>query len=248
MILSSLTIIYRQLLLIWKACGIFIHDAIEEGRGVHIASFGTFTFEPIVTSNGNERNVSGSRVSLRPCFIPARQLNENLGPASRKDQLENHIQGSIYQQGIRVSYLNPVPVAQGVYYRTDFVKGALLILFKGVLDLVSRGFNLDLEFEKVAQIRIINKSLTVRFSSALGDRIKMIEGAYPLKNINSSLSALTPETVDGNISRVNAIRKSTTKSRLSTLERPDSSLLKDVKERIEKLAESSRDLCNIHVH
>ena len=147
-----------------------------------------------------------------------------------------------------MSYLNPVPVAQGVYYRTDFVKGALEILFKGILDLLNRGFNVDLEFEGIARVCIINKVINIRFPPTLGEKVKMIEKAYPLKNVNSSLSAVTPTELDGNISRVHAIRKSGPPYRLSSLQRPDSSLLKDVKQRIEKLSESSKDLCNIHVH
>lgn len=228
--------------------GLLLRDALEEGRGINIKHFGTFTFEPIVSPDGNDRNSHAMRIHLRPCFIPAKELASHLKSQCSKEQLCHHIQGSVYQQGIRVSYLNPVPVAQGAYYKPDFVKEALDTLFEGILDLLHRGFNLDLSFDPAVQVRIIDRALTVTFSPALKETVQSIERSYPRKSVNGPLSALTPTELDGNISRVYALRHHKRPSRLSNLERPDSSSLKNVKDRIDKLSESSKDMCNIRVN
>lgn len=202
----------------------------------------------MVARNGNSRNVNGSRINLRPCFIPTKELQDKLILGSNKEQLSHYIEGSVYQQGVRVSFLNPVPVATGIFYKSDFVRTALETLFKGALDLIYRGYNINLEFEGIARITVIDKVLQTTFSSSLASHVKAIEQQYPLKSINGSLSALTPTEVGDNISRVHAIRNTHKDSKLKKLERPDSTMLKDIKQRIEKLSTSSKDLCNIHAH
>lgn len=210
--------------------------------------FGTFTFEPVVATSGNARNINGPRIHLRPCFIPSKELQSSLALTSHKDELEHHVEGSIYQQGVRISFLNPVPVANGIFYKADFVRAAIDTLFEGITDLVHRGYNINLEFEGISKITVIERVLKATFSSSLAPHVRAIEQQYPLKSINASLSALTPSEVEGNISRVHALRKSRKESGLQKLERPDSSMLKDIKQRIERLSDSSKDLCNVHVH
>ena len=238
----------RQLLLIWKGCSLLLREALAEGRGIHMKPFGTFTFEPIVSTEGNSRNLNGPKIRLRPCFIPTKQLRNLLTLPSHKEELAHHIEGSIYQQGVRISFLNPVPVASGIFYKSEFVRGAVETLLKGVVDLIHRGYNLNLDFEGIAKVTVIDRILKASFASSLASHVHAIEQKYPLKSVNSSLSALTPSEIEGNISRVHAIRNCKKESRLQKLERPDSSMLKDIKQRVEQLSDSSKDLCNIHVH
>ena len=234
--------------MIWKGIAIHIHGAMEEGRGINIKNFGTFTFEPTVANQGNSKNRNASSVSLRPCFIPSPALAQHLGNKALKDELDVHVEGSIYQQGVRVSYLNPVPIAKACYYNSNFVMGGINALFKGILDLTFRGYNLVIEFEGFSTVTILHRSVKARFVPSLAAKIREIEEAYPLKSVNGPVSALgvTPEKPN-HISKVHAIVNSKRKAtRLDTLQRPNSSMLKDIKQRIDRLTESSKDMCNIY--
>jgi hypothetical protein len=212
---------------------------MEEGRGINVKRFGTYTFEPVVAKEGNIRNKNAASVSLRPCFIPSPQLAEHLGFSPLKDELEVHVEGSIYQQGVRVSYLNSVPIAKGCYYNADFVLCAIDAIFKGIQDLAMRGYNLEIELEGFSTISIVNRSLKSRFSPSLSAKVCEIEKAYPLKSVNGAMSATQ-------VSKVHEIMHSKRKpSKLDTLQRPNSSMLKDIKQRINRLTESSKDMCNI---
>ena len=218
-----------------------------EGRGINIKNFGTFTFEPCINNSGNVKNPNLPKAQLRPCFIESPEIRKHLHISSIKDQLSHHVQGSIYQQGVRVSYLNPLPIAKGAYYDPEFVREGLETIFRAISDLVFRGFNLNIEFEDLCVVKILNKRIKVHFSPQLATKISAIESLYPLKSINGSRSALAPDTHGENISRVHALRNCKNESGLSKLERPNSAMLSDIKQRIQRLSESSKDLCNVHV-
>ena len=204
--------------------------------------FGTFTLEPLVSSEGNARNKNAASVSLRPCFIPSEALAKHLGRTVLKNQLDVHVEGSIYQQGVRVSYLNPVPIAKGCYYNSDFVQGAMDAIFKGIEDLAFRGYNMEIDLEEFCVITVNNRSLKFRFSPSLAGKIQEIEKAYPLKSVNGAMSAAQTSNVHA---IVHAKRKC---SKLDTLQRPNSSMLKDIKQRIDRLTESSKDMSNININ
>ena len=221
---------------------------MEEGRGIHIKQFGTFTFEPIVSSSGSDKNQHGPSMKLRPCFIEGPELRKSLQPSSVKQQLAHRIDGSIYQQGIRISYLNPVPIANGSFYKSDFVRQSLDIIFRAIVDLITRGYDVLIEFEDLASIRVVDKCLRVSFSRSLATKVKEIEESYPKRSVNASLSAISPKKIGNNISTVYAIRNCKKDSLLDTLERPNSAMLSDIKQRIERLSESSKDLCNVHAN
>lgn len=226
---------FRQLTLIWKALCIHLCDSLSEGRGIHIKHFGCFTFEQ-----------SDSQVmKLRACFVVSPELKKHLLPM--KDDLTHTNAGSIYQQGIRVSYLNPVPIAAGCYFSSNFVKNTLDVLFKGVLDLIMRGYNLDLDFEGAVNIRIFDKRVRTRFSPLIADRANIISASWPLKCINASLTCISQSTAGKtSISPVHAIKTNQrVPSNLDTLQVPDATRLKDMKTKIHKLTEGSKDFANI---
>lgn len=187
-------------------------------------------------------------MKLRPCFIEGPELRKSLNTSSLVQQLENRVDGSIYQQGIRISYLNPVPIAQGTFFNSDFVRQSVGIIFRAIADLIARGNDLVIDFENLAVIRTVDKTLRVSFSRNLASKVKEIEESYPRRSVNASLSAVTPMKIGHNISAVNAIRNCKKETLLSTLERPNSSMLSNIKQRIERLSESSKDLCNVHVN
>ena len=235
---------YRQLTLVWKGLCIHLAEALEQGRGVNIKYFGSFTFESKVGSTGNLHNERLFSVKLRPCFIIAPELSTHIHQV--KDELSHHIEGSIYQQGIRMSYLNPVPIASGCYLSSDFVRTTIDIIFKAIQDLSFRAYNLNIEFVQLVTVSIINKKLKYKFATDLFAHTKQIEQSWPLKSINGPTNAIRQlsKTVPS-ISPVHALIHAKTSTRLSVLQRPDSSKLRDIKAKIRQLSESSRDLSNI---
>lgn len=219
---------------------------MEEGRGVNIKHFGSFTFEPVVANDGNVRNPRAPSIKLRPCFIISPEMEKHLRPGESKDQLDVHVEGSIYQQGVRMSYLNPVPIAAACYYKAEFVRTTIDTIFRALADLAIRGFNLDIEFRGLCSLCLVHRKLTVKFSISLSDKLTVIEQSYPLRSVNRSVPAIGPKREEGNISHVHAaVHAKKRDSRLSSLQRPNSTMLKDIKDRIEKLSESSKDLVSI---
>ncbi len=215
---------------------------MESGRGINVTRFGALTFEP---------STIGSGMSLRPCFIPSPELTALI--KDRKTQLNVTIEGSIYQQGIRMSYLNPVPIAAACYLSAELVKHSIDMIFKAINDLIFRDYSLILEIPSLVTIRIIERKLTATFHDDLKNTTQSIAKSWPLKSVNSSISTTIklggqkPGTCQI-ISPVRALINHRSHSRLSTLQKPDASSLHDMKTKIQRLNESSRDLSNIAPH
>jgi hypothetical protein len=215
---------------------------MESGRGVNIPHFGALTFEPSNQAAG---------MNLRPCFIPNQELAALI--KDRKTQLDVTVEGSIYQQGIRMSYLNPVPIAAACYLPTDFVKSSIDLIFKAINDLIFRDYSLVLDFSSLLTIRVIERKLSVVFHDDVKRSSSNIAKSWPLKSINNSISANVQfggqkKGTCQIISPVRALIAHRTTSRLSDLQKPDVSSLHDIKAKIQKLNESSRDLSNIAPH
>ena len=242
--LRALCLPPRQLSLIWKGICVSLNEALEEGRGINIKGFGAFTFESTVKDVDHGSNGKGSAVTIRPRFIPSPELAAHLRrPPVHADCVAG---GSVYHNGLRMSYLNPVPIAQGTYFSAKFVASAMDLLFRAISDLLMRGYNLRLDFDASCVFWVIDRVVKVTFTDSLKPSIAAIEKSYPLKSINASLPAVAHPLSAASISPVHAIINGKRVSRLSTLQRPNSSMLKDIKQRIERLHESSKDLCNIH--
>ena len=212
---------------------IYVSEALAEGRGVNVKHFGCFTFEP---------HPNGSVMRLKPCFVPSPELRKHL--SLMKDALVHPVEGSIYQQGIRVSYLNPVPIASGCFLDPIFVGNTVLTLIKAVVDLVMRGYNIELDFDELGTVLIFDKLLKVVFGPLIMAKSVEISSSWPVKSITSSLSALP--SCGTSISKVHAIRNATRKiSKLDSLERPNSTGLKNMVLKISQLDEGSKSFAKI---
>ncbi len=167
----------------------------------------------------------------------------------RKAQLEKTVEGSIYQQSIRMSYLNPAPIAAGCYFSTDFVRRAVEVIFRAIHDLIFRGYNLHISIPSLVAIRVTNKKLTCVFDQGFVKHSESIACAWPVKSVNNAISVfdLPKATADGDtvISPVHVFKTRTSQSKLPELQKPDVSSLKDMKQRIKILDDSSRDLFNL---
>ncbi|EER08605.1 conserved hypothetical protein [Perkinsus marinus ATCC 50983] len=149
----------RQLQAIWNAMSDYLREVLESGKGVRIDHIGAFAFEPVVAPYGNPKNFRSSALQLRPCFLPDGGFKATLPRYAGKEETPLR-GGSIYQQGINMIYLNKVPIAAGLFLKTQVVADGISALFKAVKDLSSRGYNLDLDF-KFCRWQIIDGDLKV---------------------------------------------------------------------------------------
>ena len=148
-----------------------------------------------------------------------------------------------------MTYLNPVPIAAGCFLNAGFVQEALGTIFRAVIDLVMRGYNLELDFEDCVSVCIMDKKVKAVFSNSVLQGTKQIEACWPVKSINSSLSVIPTSMVEGageSISRVFAIKNGKRRtSKLDSLQIPDPTRLKDMKSKMAALSEASKDLSHI---
>ncbi len=225
--------------MIWKGVCVYLNESLRDGRGINVKGFGALGFEAAV--NGN------SAVSLRPCFIPSKELQSMILP--RKSQLDVTVEGSIYQQGIRMSYLNPAPIAAGCYFSTDFVRRAVDVIFRAIHDLIFRGYNLHISIPSLVDIRITNKKLSCVFDSGFMKQSQTIACAWPVKSVNNAISVFdipkTSPVGETVVSPVHIYKTRIPQSKLPQLQKPDASSLKDMKQRIKNLDDSSKDLFNL---
>jgi len=217
---------------------VYLSEALHEGRGVNIKHFGAISFEPSDTS---------SSLSLRPRFIPSKELESMI--VARKSQLDVTVEGSIYQQGLRMSYLNPAPIAAGCYFQTDFVRSAIDTIFRAINDLVFRGYNIRIVVPSLLELRVVGRKLSCTFDATFRIHSQEIASSWPRKSINSAISVFDiPKLVpngDEIISPVHLFKSRKPETKLNKLQKPDASSLKNIKERIKGLDDSSRDLFNI---
>merc|ERR1740117_754031 len=112
----------------------YVQEVLEAGKSVNIKNLGAFTYEPIVAAGGNQKNVRGHSLRLRPCFIASDALKETLHRYPGKEEVAP-LPGSVFQQGVKMTYLNMIPIAAGTYFKAPVVEASLKALFRGVLDL-----------------------------------------------------------------------------------------------------------------
>jgi len=176
----------RQMMLIWDGMCTYVQEVLEQGKSVHIKGLGAFTYEPIVAGGGNQKNSRGHSLRLRPCFVASDALKETLHRYPGKEEVSIG-PGSIYQQGVKMTYLNTVPIAAGTYYKEPVVAASLAAFFRGVLDLSTRGYSVELDF-KFAKVRIVERNLHVFFSRDFTMRVQGTAAAWPSRRDTSTIA------------------------------------------------------------
>lgn len=99
-------------------------------------------------------------------------------------------QKSIFQQGFRMIYANPVPVANACQMEVAVVKDTLAIIFKAIEDLINihdRDIQLQMGF---CAIRFINKNLQVVFADYLSKEVSGPEFEGSMRRMNSPVSTM----------------------------------------------------------
>lgn len=177
----------RQMLLIWDGMCAYVQEVLEAGKSVSMKNFGAFTFEPIVAAGGNQKNMRGHSLRLRPCFLASDALKETLHRYPGKEEV-NIGPGSIYQQGVKMTYLNTVPIAAGTYFKEPVVAATLNAMFRGVLDLSTRGYSVELDF-KFAKVKMVERNLHVFFSRDFTIGVQGTAAAWPSRRDTAPISS-----------------------------------------------------------
>lgn len=154
------------------------------GRSVNIKNFGAFTYDvttelpkihsrkasptiDLFTQRVERKNIHHAK----PAFVVDPGLQYELIRYPGKEQISPAIsQHSIYQKGFRGIYANPVPIANGACLGKDVTVDALRTLWLAIKDLIKYDKNIDLAFG-FANVRIVNKSLSVVFLDELSEHI-----------------------------------------------------------------------------
>ena len=159
--------------------------------------------------------------------------------SARKSQIDITVEGSIYQQGLRLSYLNPTPIAAACYFSADFVRLVIDTLFRAINDLIFRGYNMRIVIPSLLELRVTNRKLVCSFEASFVSHSHTIASSWPKKSINGPISVFDiPKTVpDGEsiVSPVHLFKIKKPESKLKQLEKPDASSLKNMKQRIKIL-------------
>lgn len=174
-----------QMQIIWRALITYLDNKLRTGQSVNIKKFGAFTFDittdlPNIarrqitadSNMGTEREVRKHVHHLRPCFVIDPVIKKYLNRYKNKEEVTPAgSQKSIFQQGFRMIYANPVPIASACQMGVDVVKSALDIIYKAIEDLINihdRDIQLQFGF---AVVRMANKNLRVNFADYLSKEV-----------------------------------------------------------------------------
>lgn len=97
-------------------------------------------------------------------------------------------QRSIYQQGFRMIYANPVPIAQACQLGKDVVEDALRTIFCAIQDMLKYNMNLVLQFG-FCNVHFVNKTVKTTFASYLTQEVKQSNFENSMRRSTASVSS-----------------------------------------------------------
>lgn len=165
----------RQLNLIFDAFCTRLRECLAEGQSISVQNFGTFTTEPkwFISEYGQDK------VGRRPCFLPSNEMKKAMPSWREKEELTIDTNAISTAQSVlaKVAFLNEVPVASGAYYHVDVVRSGLRQLFVGILDLMTREYELDLDFG-VCKFRAGHGKIKVAFDPVYVNQVAEAKVPY----------------------------------------------------------------------
>ncbi len=105
-------------------------------------------------------------------------------------------QRSIFQQGFKMIYANPVPIANACQMGVDVVKGVLDTIYKAIEDLINihdRDISLNFGF---AAVTMKNKNLHVNFADHMTKDLTGSQFEASMRRMNSPVSSLWKTNTD----------------------------------------------------
>lgn len=217
----------RQLNLIFDAFCTRLREMLLNGQNVSIQNFGAFTTE----AQWYVSDFGPDKVGKRPCFLPSNEMkNANRSWKEKKETIvdENAISAAQSVSG-KVAFLNEVPVASGAYYKADVVRSGIRQLFVAVLDLMHRGYDLDLDMS------------VCRFRAGPGK----ISVTFDPEYVRSVRQPKTPYTENKESLSEGWSKASFSKSMATFIQRPNSPEVQATRIASSNLAVMSRDLTGV---
>ena len=96
-------------------------------------------------------------------------------------------QRSVFQQGFRMIYANPVPIAAACQMGKDVVEDTLRTIFLAIQDMLKYDHNLCLQFG-FANISFVNKNMKVTFAPYLTSEVKGKDFETTMRRSNSPVA------------------------------------------------------------
>jgi len=127
----------------------------------------------------------------RPCFVIDPVLKKYLNRYKGKEEISPaKSQKSIFQQGFKMIYANPVPVAGACQMGVDVVKHTLEIIYKAIEDLINiHDKDIQLQFG-FACVQMRQKNLKVNFAEYLTKEVTDPSFENAMKRMSSSVSSM----------------------------------------------------------
>lgn len=123
-----------------------------------------------------------------PCFVVDKCLQTHLIRYSGKEEIcPAKSQKSIFQQGFRMIYANPVPIAACCQMGKDVVEDTLKTIFMAIQELIKLDYHIMLAFG-FANISFVNKSMKCHFADYLSKQVKDKEFETTMRRSNSPVS------------------------------------------------------------
>lgn len=168
-----------NLLIIWKAFCEYLHEKVNNYKGVNVKGLGTFTYEVSTslpklgidfqqakTKSFSELLLEKKTTHhLRPCFVIDPKFTRILTKFKGKEELTKpKSQSSIYQKGFQMIYCNPIPIAAACFLNKNVVSDALNAINIAVYDLITLGKNIILK-TGFCNIYFVDRNMTYSFSA-----------------------------------------------------------------------------------
>ena len=127
----------------------------------------------------------------RPCFVVDPAIKKHLYRYKGKEEVSPAgSQKSIFQQGYRMIYANPVPIASACQMGVDVVRDTLNIIFKAIEDMINiYDKDITLQFGFCA-IRMAQKNLQVKFADYLTKEVQGAEFEGTMKRMTSPVATM----------------------------------------------------------
>lgn len=142
-------------------------------------------------------------------FVVDKELQYHLIRYNGKEEISPaKSQNSIFQQGFRMIYANPVPIAAATQMGKDVVADTLNTIFLAIKDLIKKDYNISLQFG-FANVQFANRNLKTYFASHMSRELSEKEFENRMKRMNSPVSTMwkTNTTLEFNKSQLGTLIK-----------------------------------------
>jgi len=191
------------MLIIWKALVTYLDNNLRQGKSINIRKFGAFTYDiatelPKLANRtiSSDADLFAQRATrkhvhhLKAVFVVDKDLQSHLIRYKGKEEITPaRSQRSIYQQGFRMVYANPVPIAAACSMGKDVVNDTLNTIFLAIKDLIKQDYNISLQFG-FANVQFNNRNLKTYFASHMTRELSDKDFENRMRRMNSPVAQM----------------------------------------------------------